>query len=199
MAETNVIIYKDIKIPYTLIKSRRKSCSISVDLQKGVIVRTPIGYSQRKLQELFLEKEDWIVSHYRKYRAACERAAEHSGNMTPVQRDALVKRYRDAAKEYIPARVEYYSRFVRGNYKKIAIRDQKTRWGSCSESGTLSFSWRLMLAPPAVLDYVVVHELCHFENMNHSKDFWQAVENILPDYKERRRWLKEHGAELMLF
>lgn len=114
------------------------------------------------------------------------------------QLNALEKRYRQAAREYIPARVSYYHQFIPGNYSQVVIRDQKTRWGSCSSSGTLSFNYRLMLAPPAILDYVVVHELCHIRHMNHSADFWHAVEQILPDYKEKRKWLKEHGMELTM-
>lgn len=105
-------------------------------------------------------------------------------------------RYRNAAKEYFTKRVEHYIPFTGGTYTRITIRDQKTRWGSRSSSGTLSFNYRLMYAPLKILDYVVVHELCHITHMNHSKDFWNMVASILPDYKESRNWLKEHGREL---
>lgn len=105
-------------------------------------------------------------------------------------------RYRNAAKENFTKRVEHYIRLTGGTYTRITIRDQKTRWGSRSTSGTLSFNYRLMYAPLKVLDYVVVHELCHITHMNHSKDFWNMVSSILPDYKESRNWLKEHGREL---
>ena len=105
-------------------------------------------------------------------------------------------RYRNAAREYFTKRVEYYIKQTGGTYTRITIRDQKTRWGSRSSSGTLSFNYRLMYAPLKVLDYVVVHELCHITHMNHSKDFWNMVASILPDYKESRNWLKEHGREL---
>lgn len=107
-------------------------------------------------------------------------------------------RYRKAAKEYFTRRVEYYIQQTGGSYTHITIRDQKTRWGSRSSSGTLSFNYRLMYAPLKVLDYVVVHELCHITHMNHSKDFWNMVASILPDYKESRDWLKEHGSELTI-
>ena len=103
-----------------------------------------------------------------------------------------------AAKDYFPKRAAYYLPFTGGSFQRITIRDQKTRWGSCSARGTLSFNWRLMLAPPAVLDYVVVHELCHLTHMNHSPAFWALVESVCPDYRIHRKWLKEHGQELIL-
>ncbi|MBQ7776512.1 MAG: M48 family metallopeptidase [Lachnospiraceae bacterium] len=105
-------------------------------------------------------------------------------------------RYRKAAKEHFTKRVEYYIKQTGGSYTRITIRDQKTRWGSRSSSGTLSFNYRLMYAPPKVLDYVVVHELCHITHMNHSKEFWDMVASIMPDYKVYKQWLQDHGREL---
>ena len=96
---------------------------------------------------------------------------------------ALENRYRNAAKDYFTKRVAYYHTLTGGVYHTITVRDQKSRWGSCSSRGTLSFNYRLMFAPPRVLDYVVVHELCHLTHMNHSKDFWNMVRQIMPDYK----------------
>lgn len=89
-------------------------------------------------------------------------------------------------------------RFTGGHYTTITIRDQKTRWGSCSSRGTLSFNYRLIYGPAGPLDYVVVHELCHLTHMNHSKDFWNMVERIMPDYRIYKQWLREHGQELTL-
>lgn len=105
-------------------------------------------------------------------------------------------RYRKAAKTHFTNRVEHFIQITGGSYTRITIRDQKTRWGSRSSSGTLSFNYRLMYAPPKVLDYVVVHELCHITHMNHSKEFWDMVESILPNYRELKQWLKQHGQEL---
>ena len=110
----------------------------------------------------------------------------------------LEKKYRDAAKRYLYERVEYYTQITGDAYSGIRIADQKTRWGSCSSNKTLSFSWRLMLAPPRVMDYVVIHEVCHLRHMNHSKDFWRMVASLDPDYKEHRKWLKENGNTLVL-
>ena len=81
-------------------------------------------------------------------------------------------------------------------YGRISIREQKTRWGSCSSKGNLNFNWRLIFAPPEVLDYVVVHELAHRKEMNHSKAFYAIVESIMPDYRKWKKWLKENGGTL---
>lgn len=108
----------------------------------------------------------------------------------------MEKRYKNAARAKFEARTAYFHSITGGHYTSITIRDQKTRWGSCSSTGTLSFNYRLMFAPPRVLDYVVVHELCHLTHMNHSRDFWNLVASVMPDYKIYRSWLKEHGREL---
>ncbi|MBO5283494.1 MAG: M48 family metallopeptidase [Lachnospiraceae bacterium] len=110
--------------------------------------------------------------------------------------EVMDRRYRQAARDYFTKRCAYYRPFTGGSYTRITIRDQKTRWGSCSSTGTLSFNYRLMFAPPRVLDYVVVHELCHLTHMNHSRDFWDLVASVMPDYKQYKVWLKEHGQEL---
>ena len=120
-------------------------------------------------------------------------------NLTSVELhriEVMENRYRNAAKTYFAARVKYFHQLTGGDYNRITIRDQKTRWGSCSSTGTLSFNYRLMFAPPKILDYVVVHELCHLTHMNHSKEFWNMVALYMPDYKEHRQWLRDHGNEL---
>ena len=112
--------------------------------------------------------------------------------------EVLEKRYRNAARERFAARTAFYHTLTGGQYSSITVRDQKTRWGSCSSRGTLSFNYRLIFAPPMVLDYVVVHELCHLTYMDHSKNFWTMVAQIMPAYKIYKRWLRDHGNELTL-
>jgi predicted metal-dependent hydrolase len=106
--------------------------------------------------------------------------------------------YRRAARRHLEERVKHFSQLHGFRVGKLRISSARTRWGSCSKKGTLSFTWRLVMAPPEVVDYVVVHELCHLRELNHSKAFWALVASILPDYKVQRTWLKRHGERLRL-
>lgn len=203
MKKKNTYIIDDSKLnsPLTcnLVLSDRRSVSIQVGEEGTVTIRAPKYIMSSQLDSIVHSKKSWIIQ---KYQEAIERnilfPEPQLTNEQLQQLKSLEKRYRQAAKDYIPKRVAYYHQFIAGNYQTVVIRDQKTRWGSCSSRGTLSFNYRLMLAPPAVLDYVIVHELCHLTHMNHSKTFWDAVETILPDYKVHREWLKKHGQELTL-
>jgi len=109
---------------------------------------------------------------------------------------ALETWYRWAAGRYIRARVGHYQSQVGGKLGRITIREQKTRWGSCSAQGNLNFNWRIMMAPPEIIDYLVVHELCHLVHLNHSPSFWNLVASIIPDYKARKDWLRKNGHQL---
>lgn len=187
---------KSLAIPYKIQKSRRKTWSLSLQPDGSLLIKIPLWLPHQEAFRLMEQKADWITEKYHKWQAA--NARKKASTLTDTQRKALEERYRKAAKEYFPARVAYYEKLLGVTHTSITIRDQKTRWGSCSARGGLNFNWRLMLAPPRILDYVVVHELCHRKEMNHSKAFWNAVEMILPDYKELRAWLRENGSQLTL-
>ena len=103
----------------------------------------------------------------------------------------------DQALQVIPDRVRHYAALIGVRYGRITIRNQKSKWGSCSAKGNLNFNCLLMLCPPEVLDYVVVHELCHRKEMNHSPKFWAEVEKYVPDYMTQRKWLKDEGSRLI--
>lgn len=184
------------ELPYTLIRSDRRSYSVSIDPDGAITVRVPLRATQKEISHLLIEKRIWIVTRYLEVQEQLR--SRPVSDLTDAQRSALEQRYIAAAKEYFPKRASYFLQFTGGSYNRITIRDQKTRWGSCSARGTLSFNWRLMLAPPAILDYVVVHELCHLTHMNHSAAFWEKVESVYPDYRTARKWLKDHGRELVL-
>ncbi|MCM1173787.1 MAG: M48 family metallopeptidase [Blautia sp.] len=186
----------EYELPLTVIKSKRRTFGISIDENGEILFRVPLRTAEREIMQMAEEKSHWIITHYLEIRA--KKNSRPVSGLSAVQRTALENRYKEAARSYIPQRVAYYHDMTGGVYRRVSIRDQKTRWGSCSSKGTLSFNWRLMLAPPAVLDYVVVHELCHLTHMDHSAAFWQAVEAVCPDYRALRKWLKEHGSELAL-
>ena len=178
----------------TVIRSNRKTVAIQVNSDLSVTVRAPRSVSEKDIEEILKKKEVWISKHIEKMKKTKERfEAEPTEKLTREKVIALA----EEALKVIPARVEYFARVIGVTYGKITIRNQKTRWGSCSSKGNLNFNCLLMLAPPEVLDYVVVHELCHRKQMNHSKAFWSEVEKVLPDYKEARKWLKEEGSQMI--
>ncbi|NLL76797.1 MAG: M48 family metallopeptidase [Clostridiales bacterium] len=189
-----------ITVEYEVFRSKRKSYSLSLNENGILIVRIPLYVHDKEVEQILSQKQFWITDRLEEYEE--RQRSKPINNYTKTQRLALEKRYKEAARELIPKRAAYYisayPALFPHSYSRITVRDQKTRWGSCSSKGTLSFNWRLMLAPPAVLDYVIVHELCHLTHMNHSRDFWECVGTILPDYKKHKKWLKEHGHELTL-
>lgn len=178
----------------TVIRSNRKTVAIQVNSDLSVTVRAPHSASEKDIEEILNKKEAWISKHIEKMKKTKERLeAEPTEKLTREKVIALA----EEALKVIPERVEYFAKVIGVTYGKITIRNQKTRWGSCSSKGNLNFNCLLMLAPPEVLDYVVVHELCHRKQMNHSKAFWSEVEKVLPDYKEVRKWLKEEGSQMI--
>lgn len=170
-------------ITYQWIRSRRKMIAIQIDREGQVIVRTPYGITKRQVEEFLDEKKDWILQTRQRVE---KRKTEQIPISEEVRREGI-----ERAKRIFPERTAYFAKRMGVDYGRITIREQKTRWGSCSSKGNLNFNWTLVLLDPELLDYVVVHELAHRREMNHSKNFWKIVEAELPDYRERRRRLKE--------
>jgi hypothetical protein len=108
-----------------------------------------------------------------------------------------IRQLADQALKVIPERVKYYAPLIGVDYGNITIRNQRTRWGSCSSKGNLNFNCLLMLTPPEVIDCVVVHELCHRKEMNHSRKFYQEIYRVYPEYDKWNQWLKQHGSAIM--
>lgn len=116
----------------------------------------------------------------------------------PRARQLLEAWYKARAREVIPQRVMYFAALLGFSYTQIRIGSAKTRWGSCSTRGTLSFTWRLVMSPLPVLDYVILHELVHTVQPNHSQAFWARLGQVLPDFKARAKWLKENGQRMQI-
>lgn len=172
---------------YEIIRSNRKSISIQVMSDGRIIVRCPNWANKNDVMAFVESKSTWIHKHL---------AALKTEILPPYTKDEL-DFLRSRTKELVTKRVEHYASIMNVSYKRISVRAQKTRWGSCSTKGNLSFNCLLALVPPDVLDYVVVHELCHLKEMNHSSRFWDEVQLILPDYEISRKWLRVNGGSLI--
>lgn len=177
---------------YKIIRSQRRTMSVEIRQDGQVVVRAPYRVSQTRIRQFVDEKEDWIRKNLEKIQSQ-----EQEKKQLPELSQEKKRQLREAAGEVFLQRCRYFAGLLNVEFNRITIREQKTRWGSCSSSRNLNFNWKLMLAPPEILDYVVVHELCHLKEMNHSPAFWHEVEKVLPDYAQRKKWLKDNGWKLM--
>lgn len=173
---------------YELIRAKRRSMSLKVDLDGTITVRTPYRTP--------VQTADWFVEGHRDWIEVRLRAGARIMAERPSYTDRERAEGRKQAAEVITARCRYYAPVMGVSYGTVTIREQKTRWGSCSSKGNLNFNWRLIFAPEEVVDYIVVHELAHRKEMNHSRAFYNVVASVLPDYKVQEKWLKENGEKL---
>ena len=181
----------DIKIE--IIRSSRKTLAIEIRPDMRVIVRAPHRAPNGYIEQFISDRADWIVEHLRRM----EQKNRQCNDALPVKKlsNNDIKELADKACACIPGRVAHFAPLVGVTYGRITIRNQRTRWGSCSSQGNLNFNNRLLFVPEELVDYVVVHELAHRKEMNHSKAFWDVVEKYMPDYKERRAKLREYHIE----
>jgi hypothetical protein len=168
-------------------------------------VVVPPSTPVRSIDRLLIENHTWIerqMQRVQTYALGLQRddVVWLHGEALPVPRvRSVASWYRARARAAVETTVAREARRLRVRYAQLAIRDQRTRWGSCSSRGVLSFNWRLVLAPADVLEYVVVHELCHLREHNHSRAFWRLVDDARPGYREERDWLERHGPELLAY
>ena len=167
---------------YKIVYSGRRTISLCV--KDGVLtVKAPYGTKQKRIDELIASHEAWINKHKKNQKEKNEKY----GNLT----DEMIAELRKAAKKILPLKVAYYAKIMGLKYGRITITSAKTRFGSCSSKGNIAFSYRLMMYSDEAIDYVVVHELAHLKEMNHSPAFYRIIANVLPDYKERIKLLKK--------
>ena len=169
-------------------RSNRKTMVIEITNDAKVLVRAPYRMPMAEVKRFVYEKSDWIQKHVEKM---LEKQQEHSGQEKLTNAD--IQKLAKEALDILPRKVEYYAKIIGVTYGRITIRNQKTRWGSCSAKGNLNLNCLIMLTPEDVQDYVVVHELAHRKEMNHSAKFWKVVEAELPDYMARRENLRVLG------
>lgn len=185
----------DDKTHIEVIRSKRKTLAIEIRPDMRVVVRAPEKIPQNEIMKFVEEKQNWIKKHLVQMYFKAEEIKKQKKE--PALTNADIEKLCQKALSVIPDKVKYYAEIKGVTYGRITIRNQKTRWGSCSSKGNLNFNCLLMLMPDKVLDYVVVHELCHLKQMNHSKKFWKEVERYMPDYKNYKKWLNENGGALI--
>lgn len=174
-----------------LIRARRKTLSIRITQEGNLEIRAPLGMPKGEIEAFLKEKAQWIESHRAKV------LAEYAqGQEAPLGEEEILT-LAEQMRQRLPEKLNRHAASMGVTFGRVTIRCQQTRWGSCSSRGNLNFNCLLMLAPEEVLDYVVVHELAHRKQMNHSALFWQEVERECPDYKKSLRWLKDRGGALL--
>ena len=183
---------KEGVISAQVIYSRRRTLGLEIKADGQAVIRVPEGIGDSVVMDFVRDRQEWIVEKWfltQQKRSRLAGASPHDYEGHPE----IEAFYRRQARKRITERTAYFARRMGVTYGRISIRAARTRWGSCSREGNLNFHWKLILMPPEILDYVVVHELAHRREMNHSSRFWAQVAEILPDYKARRQWLKENG------
>lgn len=176
---------------YRIVRSKRKSIGLEIT-DDGLLVRAPMRASRHEIERVIASHESWINK-----KMAVHRQAQASARAKGLLGEDDIQQLMKQAKEYIPQRVAYYAPTLGVHPGRITIRKQKTRWGSCSAKGSLNFNCLLMLAPPETIDSVVVHELCHLIEMNHSDKFYETLLRVFPDYHKHHAWLRKHAPEIM--
>lgn len=211
----------ELLIPNQIVRSRRKSIALVIDREGRLIVRAPLGCKDEEINKFIIKKSKWIISKrtenlnseykplsftnnetisilgepfnillYNGYKVKVENNAIFLPSVKPEIR---IKQYLiNLTKKIIPERVNYYCKTFNLQHKQITITGATTRWGSCGYNNTLNFTYKLAMCPMDVVNYVVVHELCHTLEKNHSKKFWNRVAEIMPNYKQQEKWLKNN-------
>jgi len=176
-------------VPVRILRSDRSTVTIRITEADQIEVRCPNHATEQEIGQVLGHHSRWIRKQLQRVR--------DQGAKEPPFSEAEIKKMILLAKQVIPPKAAYFAERLGVSFGRITVRRQRTKWGSCSSKGNLNFNCTLMRAPEPVLDYVVVHELCHRLEMNHSPAFWAQVARIIPDYQSCRQWLKDHGNELV--
>lgn len=176
-----------IETKVNIIRSNRKTLSIELKPNE-IIARAPARMKENEIYKFIESKESWIDKHL----AKLNKRQKILDDLKPYTQEEI-KQFTEKAKIDVPKRVEFYAKKIGVIYNKINIRCQQTQWGSCSSKGNLNFNCLLVLLPDEIIDSIVVHELCHLKQMNHSARFYAEIDKVFPNYKQCHLWLKQNG------
>lgn len=182
------ILIKDQKVSYYLRKSRRaKRLRLTIYCDGGFVVTLPHRMNEGFVERFILEKADWVIEKLRKMRLSGPRR----NRLLYRQNKAEYKQNKKRTYEFAMEKIKFFNEFYNFKFGKISIRNQRTRWGSCSRKGNLNFNYKIIFLPEKIANYIIVHELCHLKEFNHSRRFWDLVEKAVPDYKKIRKDIKK--------
>lgn len=185
----DIIVLNGVRVPYTITKMKRKSLSMKMNREGILDVRVPKRVSKKYTMDFVTKNSEFVIEVYKNWKSQKENRITY----TPTEE----YKYREEARRRCSVKATEYAKNLGVAYNQIRIKDQHTRWGSCSTKHNLNFNWRLVLMPEYILDYVVAHEVAHLIEMNHSAKFWKVVETLYPDWQEARAWLKSNGQKYM--
>ena len=178
-------------------RSDRKTVSLELRRDGVFFVRAPRRMEDARISAFLKDREAWLRSHLRKQEEQRQNAADENGMPPGKLTGAELRLLAEQARDDLMTRAVRFAPMVGVSFGRVTIRCQKTRWGRCSSEGNLNFNCLLMLAPPEAWDYVVIHELCHRIEMNHSPRFWAEVGRVCPDYRAQKRWFRENGGAIL--
>lgn len=175
----------DENIEYTLrLSNRAKRVRLAIYCDGNFVVTAPQNASQNLIEQFMIRKSQWIIDKIAYFK-------NFKGSIIPRGDRTTFLHHKDQAMDIAQSRIEYFNGFYGFGFNKINIKNQKTRWGSCSRRGNINFNYKIALLPSRLADYIVVHELCHLGEFNHSQKFWNLVARTMPDYVEVRKELKK--------
>lgn len=175
------------KIPYKFKKSRRaRRVRLAVYCDGSVVVTSPVGVRQSIIEKFVADKKQWVLDKIRFFKSIDNKAVRIFS-----RKDYLENK--DKALALVSERIEFYNKIYNFSFNKISIKNHKTRWGSCSSRQNLNLNYKILFLNPELRDYIIVHEMCHLKEFNHSKKFWALVEKALPDYLEIKKKLHSRG------
>lgn len=176
----------DRSIGYTLKTSARaKKLRLAIYCDGSFVVTKPCGLDEKKLEKVIIQKANWIISKLDYFK-------QFKGSLSKNNHETYLK-HKENALSFVNKKIECFNKIYKFKFNRINIKNQKTRWGSCSRRGSLNFNYRILLLPERIADYIIVHELCHLKEFNHSRNFWSLVAKEIPNYFEIRKELKIKG------
>lgn len=175
------------EIEYTLkISKRARRMRLAIYCDGNFVVTAPENISENIVEQFIIKKSQWVLDKLNYFKSI-------SGQAFAKDDKRDYKKYKDRARDLAEKRIEHFNKICGFKFNKINIKNQKTRWGSCSKKGNLNFNYKIALLPEKLADYIIIHELCHLKEFNHSQKFWNLVAKIIPNYIEAKSELKKSG------